>query len=57
MPILFMALVALGLFMLMGLLLFSAALVEYRQHKRIKPAATQAPPHTEEKPKARAAHA
>ncbi len=60
MPILIMALIALGAFVVIGLMLFSAVLAESRQQNRAQAAAADIPrpePPAPERPKARAAHA
>jgi hypothetical protein len=60
MPILMLALMALGVFLIIGLLLFSATMAERRQRDRTAAAAAipaMEPPAATEKPKARAAHA
>ncbi len=60
MPILIMALTALAIFLVIGLMLFSATLMESRERARLKAAGVAIPeaaPVLESKPKARAAHA
>lgn len=60
MPILMMGVTALVLFVLIGLMLFSATIAESRERERRKAAAVPASqeiPAEESKPKARAAHA
>jgi hypothetical protein len=56
MPILILGLVALAVFVVMGLMLFSATIAERRDRDRRVAAAGAGIPR-EEKPKARAAHA
>ena len=60
MPILMMGVTALVLFVLIGLMLFSATIAESRERERRAAAAVPVPreiPAEEPKPKARAAHA
>jgi hypothetical protein len=60
MPILMMGVTALVIFILIGLMLFSATWAESREQKRRKAAGAAFPqemPAEEAKPKARAAHA